>query len=90
MRDLLGVGDVSSTRGLNVRQHPKTGFFVDGLRSVPVKDYSEIKSCMTQASRMRGCLRRGARALGLFLSARRLLTYSEPRAPRTEPLLQRG
>eukprot|EP00042_Codosiga_hollandica_P043409 m.411086 g.411086 ORF g.411086 m.411086 type:complete len:1043 (-) comp56548_c0_seq3:106-3234(-) len=35
---------------LVVRQHPKTGFFVDGLSQVAVSSYAEIERCMTHGT----------------------------------------
>lgn len=39
--------------GLKVREHPKTGVFVDGLVSLPVHSYKEISDLMDQGSNAR-------------------------------------
>ena len=37
---------------LKVRQNPKYGFYVEGLKVVPVESYDHIKSLMEQGSRL--------------------------------------
>ncbi|XP_046565118.1 LOW QUALITY PROTEIN: kinesin-like protein KIF28P [Haliotis rubra] len=44
VRDLLDSRSKKS--GLRVRQHPKMGFYADGLRVVPVNSYAEIEQRM--------------------------------------------
>lgn len=41
VRDLLSTESLKG--GLPVRQHPKLGFYVDGLKKVPVGSYDEIE-----------------------------------------------
>ena len=55
VRDLLhGAGDKSrkaqqtQQQPLKVRQSPKYGFYVEGLKVVPVESYHHIKSLMEQ------------------------------------------
>ena len=61
VRDLLvGAGDHldhrhrkqsapgARQRPLKVRQNPKNGFYVEGLKVVPVESYGQIKSLMDQ------------------------------------------
>ena len=39
--------------GMKVRQHPKKGFYVDGLRIVPVKNFKEIEDRIEEGTRRR-------------------------------------
>ncbi|XP_052768758.1 kinesin-like protein KIF28P isoform X2 [Mya arenaria] len=45
VRDLL-VKEKAPHGGLKVRQNPKTGFYVEGLKQVPVRSYREIEKLM--------------------------------------------
>ncbi|XP_070571376.1 kinesin-like protein KIF28P isoform X2 [Ptychodera flava] len=50
VRDLLST-PVQGHRGhLKVRQHPQSGFFVEGLKSVPVRSYKEIERLMDEGT----------------------------------------
>ena len=61
VRDLLvGAGDRdrrkqsaagSKQTHLKVRQNPKNGFYVEGLKVVPVESYDKIKSLMEQGTK---------------------------------------
>ncbi|XP_069121894.1 kinesin-like protein KIF28P [Argopecten irradians] len=48
VRDLLS--STSSRGGLKVRQHPKRGFYADGLKIVPVASYDEISKRMAEGT----------------------------------------
>ncbi|TPX35272.1 hypothetical protein SmJEL517_g02217 [Synchytrium microbalum] len=50
VRDLLGP---DTANNLPVRQHPKLGFYVEGLKSLPVQNYKEIESLMDMGTRKR-------------------------------------
>ncbi|XP_013392801.1 kinesin-like protein KIF28P [Lingula anatina] len=50
VRDLLTPAKQQQKGGLKVRQHPKSGFYVDGLKSVPVRSYNEIERLMDQGT----------------------------------------
>jgi kinesin family protein 1 len=55
VRDLLAAGSELKRNSLNsqnlkVRHHPKYGFFVEGLKVVPVESYDQIKSLMEQGT----------------------------------------
>ncbi|KAK3595061.1 hypothetical protein CHS0354_043156 [Potamilus streckersoni] len=52
VRDLLDPNP-RGKGGLPVRQHPKTGFYADGLIVVPVANYSEIEKKMDEGTRNR-------------------------------------
>uniref|UniRef100_A0A1I8HLB6 Kinesin-like protein n=1 Tax=Macrostomum lignano TaxID=282301 RepID=A0A1I8HLB6_9PLAT len=51
VRDLLG--DASAKSGLPIRQHPSQGFYVHGLKRVPVGSYREIEQRMEQGTASR-------------------------------------
>ena len=38
---------------LKVRQHPKKGFYADGLITIPVKDYADIERRIEQGTKNR-------------------------------------
>ncbi|XP_041350719.1 kinesin-like protein KIF28P [Gigantopelta aegis] len=49
VRDLLSKTK-QKAGGLKVRQNPKSGFYVEGLKLVPVKNYSAIEKLMEQGT----------------------------------------
>ncbi|XP_064623097.1 kinesin-like protein KIF28P [Lineus longissimus] len=49
VKDLL-VNAKQQAGGLKVRQHPKSGFYVDGLKIVPVRNYKDIEKMMEQGN----------------------------------------
>ncbi|XP_060068434.1 kinesin-like protein KIF28P [Ylistrum balloti] len=49
VRDLL-VKSKAETGGLKIRQDLKTGFYVEGLKHVPVRNYKEIEKLMEQGT----------------------------------------
>ncbi|KAK3092350.1 hypothetical protein FSP39_001728 [Pinctada imbricata] len=49
VRDLL-VKTKPQAGGLKIRQNPQTGFYVEGLKQVPVRDYNEIEKLMEQGT----------------------------------------
>ncbi|ESO83557.1 hypothetical protein LOTGIDRAFT_236567, partial [Lottia gigantea] len=49
IRDLLVKGQ-QKQGGLKVRQNPKVGFYVEGLKQVPVSNYKEIEQLMNQGA----------------------------------------
>ncbi|EDO44751.1 predicted protein, partial [Nematostella vectensis] len=51
VRDLLNPS--SSKQGLRVRQHPKKGFYAEGLKTLPVSSYQEIEDRMEDGTRNR-------------------------------------
>lgn len=51
VRDLLNP--TSGKAGLRVRQHPKKGFYADGLTVQPVKDYADIEMRMEEGTKNR-------------------------------------
>lgn len=51
VRDLLD--STGSKAALRVRQHPKSGFYADGLKEVPVGSYQEIEHRMEEGTRNR-------------------------------------
>ena len=51
VRDLLTKK--SGKAGLKVRQHPKKGFYADGLTILPVKDYKDIEMRMEEGTKNR-------------------------------------
>lgn len=51
VRDLLNPSDKKG--GLRVRQHPKKGFYADGLKTVPVNEYKDIEQRMEEGTRNR-------------------------------------
>ena len=51
VRDLLNPSDKKG--GLRVRQHPKKGFYADGLITVPVSEYKDIEQRMEEGTRNR-------------------------------------
>jgi len=48
VRDLLNPKDKKD--GLRVRQHPKKGFYADGLLTLPVSDYKDIEQRMEEGT----------------------------------------
>lgn len=42
VQDLFVVANKRPKEGLKVREHPKTGVYVDGVTDVPVSSYEEI------------------------------------------------
>ncbi|XP_072032274.1 LOW QUALITY PROTEIN: kinesin-like protein KIF28P [Amphiura filiformis] len=53
VRDLLNPNSAKGSKGLRVREHPKKGFYVDQLKSVPVQSYAEIEDRMEEGTRNR-------------------------------------
>lgn len=53
VRDLLNPSATSGKKSLRVREHPKKGFYVDGLKYVPVACYADIESRMEEGTRNR-------------------------------------
>eukprot|EP00047_Mylnosiga_fluctuans_P022630 m.123590 g.123590 ORF g.123590 m.123590 type:complete len:755 (-) comp9331_c1_seq1:130-2394(-) len=53
VRDLLVPLQQSPPGGLKVRQNPKAGFFVEGLKHVAVSSYGDIEHWMAQGTVMR-------------------------------------
>lgn len=51
VHDLLNPSN--SKGGLRVRQHPKKGFYADGLKTVPVSKYKDIEQRMEEGTRNR-------------------------------------
>jgi hypothetical protein len=51
VHDLLASG--STLTECRVRQHPKQGFFVEGLAKVPVTSYTDIEVRMSHGTRLR-------------------------------------
>ena len=51
VRDLLNP--TTAKAGLRVRQHPKKGFYADGLTVQPVKDYKDIEMRMEEGTKNR-------------------------------------
>ncbi|VDD90619.1 unnamed protein product [Enterobius vermicularis] len=52
VRDLLASGE-EKKGGLKIREHPKHGFYVEGLESVPVNSYKEIEKKMDEGTKQR-------------------------------------
>uniref|UniRef100_A0A0N5AP36 Kinesin-like protein n=1 Tax=Syphacia muris TaxID=451379 RepID=A0A0N5AP36_9BILA len=52
VRDLLSNEELKKG-GLKIREHPKNGFYVEGLKSVPVNSYKEIEKKMDQGTKQR-------------------------------------
>ena len=52
VHDLLST-DSSKKAALSVRQHPKKGFYADGLIVSPVKDYADIERRMEEGTKNR-------------------------------------
>ncbi|XP_022088583.1 kinesin-like protein KIF28P [Acanthaster planci] len=50
VRDLLVKPTKGTFHALKVRQNPQTGFYVDGLKNVPVRDYKQIEHLMDQGT----------------------------------------
>ena len=48
VRDLLNPS--KNKGGLRVRQHPKKGFYADGLKTVPVSEYKDIEQRMEEGT----------------------------------------
>ena len=48
VHDLLNPKDKKG--GLRVRQHPKKGFYADGLLTLPVSDYKDIEQRMEEGT----------------------------------------
>ncbi|XP_076031819.1 kinesin-like protein KIF28 [Oratosquilla oratoria] len=48
VRDLLNPTKTKS--GLKIRQHPKKGFYAEGLKNVPVNNYEEIEARMNEGT----------------------------------------
>ncbi|XP_059144638.1 kinesin-like protein KIF28P isoform X3 [Physella acuta] len=53
VRDLLDPNGGNKRGGLRIRQHPKTGFYVEGLIIVPVQSYKDIETKMDEGTRNR-------------------------------------
>ena len=51
VRDLLNPS--KNKGGLRVRQHPKKGFYADGLKTVPVSEYKDIEQRMEEGTKSR-------------------------------------
>lgn len=51
VRDLLNPS--KNKGGLRVRQHPKKGFYADGLKTVPVSEYKDIEQRMDEGTKNR-------------------------------------
>lgn len=49
VKDLL-VKSKQAQEGLKIRQNPQAGFYVDGLKNVPVRNYKEIEKLMEQGT----------------------------------------
>ncbi|XP_078314013.1 kinesin-like protein KIF28 isoform X2 [Crassostrea virginica] len=49
VKDLL-VKSKQAPDGLKIRQNPQAGFYVDGLKNVPVRNYKEIEKLMEQGT----------------------------------------
>lgn len=52
VRDLLNPSTLKVKGGMKVRQHPKLGFYVDNLLSVPVGSYTDIETKVVQFYRL--------------------------------------
>ncbi|XP_033105762.1 kinesin-like protein KIF28P [Anneissia japonica] len=52
VRDLLSPSN-KKKGGLRVREHPKKGFYAEGLRTVPVNSYNDIENRMEEGTRNR-------------------------------------
>ncbi|XP_071941853.1 kinesin-like protein KIF28P [Antedon mediterranea] len=52
VRDLLSPSS-NKKGGLRVREHPKKGFYAEGLRTVPVNSYNDIENRMEEGTRNR-------------------------------------
>ncbi|XP_038074728.1 kinesin-like protein KIF28P isoform X2 [Patiria miniata] len=50
VRDLLVKPTKGAFHALKVRQNPQTGFYVDGLKTVPVRDYKQIEHLTDQGT----------------------------------------
>lgn len=50
VRDLLDAKGASKKGGLRIRQHPKHGFYADGLQVVPVVSYVDIEKRMEEGT----------------------------------------
>ncbi|KAK2159394.1 hypothetical protein LSH36_154g12000 [Paralvinella palmiformis] len=50
VRDLLTAAKSQPAGGLRVRQHPQTGFYVDGLKQIPTDSYKQIQRLMDQGT----------------------------------------
>ncbi|XP_070175288.1 kinesin-like protein KIF28P isoform X2 [Littorina saxatilis] len=50
VRDLLDPKGASKKGGLRIRQHPKNGFYPEGLQIVPVVDYLDIEKRMEEGT----------------------------------------
>lgn len=48
VRDLLNPSNKKG--GLKVRQHPKKGFYAEGLKTVPVSAYTDIEQRMEEGT----------------------------------------
>jgi len=53
VRDLLNPSTLKVKGGMKVRQHPKLGFYVDKLLSVPVGSYADIETKIAQGTKSR-------------------------------------
>ncbi|CAL1536203.1 unnamed protein product [Lymnaea stagnalis] len=53
VRDLLDANGGNKRGGLRIRQHPKSGFYVEGLLIVPVRSYKDIEQKMDEGTRNR-------------------------------------
>eukprot|EP00753_Platysulcus_tardus_P020392 PLAT8018.2.p1 GENE.PLAT8018.2~~PLAT8018.2.p1 ORF type:complete len:1234 (-),score=747.63 PLAT8018.2:64-3765(-) len=53
VRDLFNPDSPKNKKGLKVREHPKKGPYVDGLKTLPVTTYAEIDQLMQDGSAAR-------------------------------------
>jgi len=53
VRNLLDPASFKVKGGLKVRQHPKLGFFVDGVKLTPVSSYEAIENLMEKGNKNR-------------------------------------
>ncbi|XP_064604048.1 kinesin-like protein KIF28 [Liolophura sinensis] len=50
IKDLLSTDRCPQAGGLKIRQSPSSGFYVEGLKHVPVKNYEQIEKLMEQGT----------------------------------------
>eukprot|EP00049_Salpingoeca_infusionum_P002074 m.53616 g.53616 ORF g.53616 m.53616 type:complete len:1064 (+) comp11374_c1_seq1:292-3483(+) len=50
IRDLMATATEQPTKGLKLRQHPKTGFYVEGLKKVAVSSFEDVRLRMDRGN----------------------------------------
>ena len=53
MRDLFNPKNPNNEKGLRLRENPRTGPYIEDLKSIPVRDYKQLQAIMDGGSSAR-------------------------------------